>query len=100
MKRYRFNHHTLGGYFTEDSSGEYIEYSDYEKLKAQLEKAEDALQIYANENNWANLTSVIFEGAYLSKSNLFVDDYGDYNLYNVKCQGQRAREYFKEKGSI
>lgn len=101
LKRY-------GGGMDEDSDfiiverpdGEFVKFEDYQKIQAQLAKAEEVIKFYSDEKNWANLTSIIYANGHLSKSYFIQDDYGEYNHLNVRSQGERAREYFKEKEQV
>ena len=80
----------------EDHIGEYVKYEDYEKLKAQLEKAETALTKLQDK---ANKTEIWVE------NNMFENDEGDGDFYvksiapfsELEMMRELALEYFKEK---
>ena len=73
----------------EDSLGDYVTYSDYEKLKAQLEKAE------------AVLTKIQWLG-HQERKDYFAQQGFSFEMYRCpSCSSAEiAYEYFKEKGSI
>ena len=58
-----------------------------EKLKTQLEKAEVAIEYYANTGNWRKNHQICFG---------LIDRSDQWNGYQ-RIGGKRAREYFKEK---
>lgn len=110
VKIQRFMHHSLGGYFvnvkTNPLPSDYVEYSDYEKLKAQLEKAEAVISFYGDENSWY-LQKDPVTGSEIRRSIAFFDteSFGfqdtpeSRNILKV-FGGKRAREYFKEKEQV
>lgn len=75
----------------------------YEKLKAQLKKAEKALSFYASEDTWINKefdeNNNLIGWAQKKPNDVSIFPYsiGTSNG-NFHCLGKRAREYFKEKG--
>ncbi len=83
VKRYRCDWDGKQLFQEVHNTGEYVLHSDYEKLKAQLEKAEAALKEYADPETWKNV------GEYGVDTWILRDD-----------QGNLAREYFKEKGQV
>lgn len=101
VKRYDFS----GQYMEmkQCENGEYVLYSDYEKLKAQLEKAEAVISFYGDENSWY-LQKDPVTGSEIRRSIEFFDteSFGfqdtpeSRNILKV-FGGKRAREYFKEK---
>ena len=84
----------------EDSLGDYVKYDDYEKLKAQLEKAEAVIEFYSDSDNWEHKSPV--QADYV----VILDDSGtgEFQLNHMtdddRVGGRRAREYFKEKGQV
>jgi hypothetical protein len=52
VKRYRCDWDGKQLFQEVHNTGEYVLYSDYEKLKAQLEKAEDVIDFYSDSDNW------------------------------------------------
>lgn len=74
--------------------------ADYEKLKAQLEKAEDVIDFYSDSDNWGHKSPV--QADYV----VILDDSGtgEFQLNHMtdddRVGGRRAREYFKEKGKV
>lgn len=70
--------------------------SDYEKLKAQLEKAEDVIDFYSDSDNWEHKSPI--QADYV----VILDDSGtgEFQLNHMtdddRVGGRRAREYFKE----
>lgn len=71
--------------------------SEYEKLKAQLEKAESVIDFYSDSDNWEHKSPV--QADYV----VILDDSGtgEFQLNHMtdddRVGGRRAREYFKEK---
>lgn len=78
----------------EDHIGDYVKFEDYEKLKAQLERAENDLRYYANKSSWIgyhrDCTSVV--------DDCVIDKASD--GFKIVVGGKRAREYFKEKEQV
>lgn len=77
----------------ESSDGDYVKFEEYEKLKAQLEKAEAVIGFYGEEKNWEHA----YKGAntyFNATSKEDMEPFGNAEFYG----GKRAREYFKEKG--
>ena len=74
-----------------------IEYSAYEKLKAQLEKAEATLKLYADAT--VDLT-IFISHPYDDLDSSDFDIIEEFISGEPDNFGERAREYFKEKGSI
>lgn len=88
----------------EDVDGEYVKYEDYEKLQAQLERAEAALIFYSIPENWE--TSAIDDLCSV-KTKLTKDkeSFGEVDAPGLASKlviygGKRAREYFKEKEQV
>lgn len=79
VKRYRCDWDGKELFQEVHNSGEYVLHSDYEKLKAQLEKCEAALKEYADPETWKN-----------------VCEYGVDTWIIRDDQGNLAREYFVE----
>lgn len=75
VKRYDHDcyEYEAGSYMTERLDGDYVLHSDYEKLKAQLERAEKVIKFYFAFDN-------------------HTEEYGE--------NGDAAREYFKEKEQV
>lgn len=103
VKRYEYD--KITELLEEHNQGDYVLYSDYQKLKAQLEKAEKALSFYASEDTWINKefdeNNNLIGWAQKKPNDVSIFPYsiGTSNG-NFHCLGKRAREYFKEKGSI
>lgn len=105
VKRYRCDWDGKELFQEEHSSGEYVLHSNYEKLKAQLEKAEAVISFYADEDTWINKefdknNNLI--GWTQKKPNdvsIFPYSIGSSNG-NFHCLGRRAREYFEEKEQV
>ena len=84
----------------EDSLGDYVKYSDYQKLKAQLERAEKVLDFYSDCGNWGHIS--------YDKADYVVilndSGVGDFQISDItdddRVGGLRAREYFKEKEQV
>ena len=80
----------------EDSLGDYVKYSDYQKLKVQLEKCEAVIDFYSDSDNWGHKSPV--QADYV----VILDDSGtgEFQLNHMtdddRVGGRRAREYFKE----
>lgn len=77
--------------------GEYVLHSDYEKLKAQLEKAEEILKAYAN--------CILDQTVHVSipYDDLDPDDFDvieEFSSGEPDDIGGKAREYFKEKEQV
>ena len=88
VKRYTFDEICESQDFNHEET--FILASEYEKLKAQLEKAEIVLKFYANHLNW-NYCPTGDEDTRIE---------GDSDIPDGLCEnrgGKRAREYFKEK---
>ena len=70
--------------------------SEYEKLKAQLEKCEAVIDFYSDSDNWGHKSPV--QADYV----VILDDSGtgEFQLNHMtdddRVGGRRAREYFKE----
>ena len=78
----------------EDHIGEYVKFEDYEQLKAQLERAEQALRYYADKSSWIGYNRVctsVVDDCVIDKAS---DD------FRIFVGGKRAREYFKEKEQV
>lgn len=77
--------------------GDYVLHSDYEKLQAQLEKAESVIDFYSDSDNWEHKSPVQVDYV------VILDDSGtgEFQLNHMtdddRVGGRRAREYFKEK---
>ena len=66
-----------------------------DKLKSQLEKAEEVIRFYGDKENWEE-----FEGLGFIESCIHQSDYNDYkeiDTESVYVGGKKAREYFNEK---
>ena len=87
------------------ADGEYVKSQDYEKLKAQLERAEKIISYYASEDTW--IKKELDEEGNLyqwwdktpNDKSIFPYSIGKSNG-NFHCLGRRAREYFKEKEQV
>lgn len=74
--------------------------SEYEKLKAQLERAEKVLDFYSDCGNWGHIS--------YDKADYVVilndSGVGDFQINDItdddRVGGLRAREYFKEKEQV
>ena len=74
--------------------------SDYEKLKAQLEKAEKVLDFYSDCGKWGHIS--------YDKADYVVilndSGVGDFQINDItdddRVGGRRAREYFKKKEQV
>ena len=85
LKRYQFILDYDSTRLEDSDTGEYVKYEDYEKLQAQLEKAENCLKlISAPQCDYRTFEAETVERLI----ECFVAD--------TDC----AREYFKEKGQV
>jgi hypothetical protein len=66
--------------------GDYVLFSDYEKLEAKLQKAKLALQFYANPSVWGN------GGAEIDYCDVYIDDIS----IGIPRGGLKAIETLKE----
>lgn len=104
VKIQRFMHHSLGGYFvnvkTNPLPSDYVEYSDYEKLKAQLERAEAILKDlsleHKSEEELVENTELTSESGGGNEDDCFMCGY----LQADACTALKAHEYFKEKEQV
>ena len=84
----------------EDVDGEYVKFEDYEKLQAQLERAEEVIKFYSDSDNWEHKSPS--QADYV----VVLDDSGtgEFQLNHMtdddRVGGRRAREYFKEKEQV
>ena len=62
VKRYEYNNFTEQ--LEEHEQGYYVLHSDYEKLKAQLEKAEYALKAYTDKSSWCEYDDKYAQGEF------------------------------------
>ena len=98
VKRYEYNNFTEQ--LEEHEQGYYVLHSDYEKLKAQLEKAESVIDFYSDSDNWEHKSPA--QADYV----VILDDSGtgEFQLNHMtdddRVGGRRAREYFKEKEQV
>ena len=66
----------------------------YEKLQAQLEKAEKVIEFYSNTESWGSVIPKGQPGCYEVQA----IDKNDFEIVNYRnCGGKKARAYFKEK---
>lgn len=76
---------------------EFVLHSEYEKLKAQLEKADATLKLYAD----AAVDQTIFVSyPYDDLDSSDFDIIEEFISGEPDNFGERAREYFKEKGQV
>lgn len=79
-----------------DEDGEYVKFEDYEKLKAQLERAEKILKDFSlerkSEEELIENTELTSEDGSGNQDDCFMYGY----LQADACTALRAREYFKE----
>lgn len=92
VKRYDLHRH--GEIMEQQSDGDYVHFSDYEKLKAQLERAEEALKFYANEMNYSIDDYHGISGEMRTRCVLYSDCEERNDVYSYA--GRRSREYFKK----
>lgn len=78
--------------------GEYVLHSDYEKLKAQLEKAEEVLKYYSDRMNYTLDDDYGISGEMCRRVILYGDQ-EEFNEYS-SAAGRRSRQYFKEKEQV
>lgn len=77
----------------EDVDGEYVKFEEYEKLKAQLERAEEALRKTINVADFFSRHADCRRDTWACKCEFCRDTTSTKNLRD-------AREYFKEKEQV